>query len=211
MKLQRYFANHNWFYYSGSFRTVLSYGALRIGQFSFGGYLQANFLFSINSFGGKLDFGNPPRDINGMHTYLSDAVRQPARFVKKRLNAVWELWGPWPLDDAERSSVVRALIGLRSLLLLLAMVALFKVRLFEISVVLLSPALVRTMVHTVFFGNSRYMYPAEPLLIVSATLGVAQLLRRQTGPPALRAKCTVTASCNSRADKHGGVRPRGEC
>lgn len=114
-------------------------------------------------------------------TYLTYAYEHPRAFIAKRLSSLWTLWGPWPgsaYEENSRGPIRKALIGLRFPVLLLALVAVFfrPERLYPW--VLLLPALLITVVHMLFFSTSRFTYPAEPFLLLLATLGVMDLATR---------------------------------
>ncbi len=104
-------------------------------------------------------------------TYLRFAAEQPGTFVRQRLSALWELWGPWPArgdPEAPRSPLVRLLIGLRFALILLAAAGLWRHRRDRRAWLLAAPILAVTLVHVAFFAVPRFTFVAEPLAVVLA-------------------------------------------
>jgi hypothetical protein len=95
-------------------------------------------------------------------------------------SAFWELWGPWPQAsnvDMPRSTITKILIGLRCLMILLAIAAFWSRRSsVEIGLVMI-PIILITVVHTAFFSTPRFTFPVEPLVLVLATLGMADVAR----------------------------------
>lgn len=123
-----------------------------------------------------------------LRSYVEFAMAHPAQFAKQRLSSLWELVGPWPspgIGDYQRGKVTRALIGLRFVLLLLALGAAWRLRRRQ-TAYLFMPLLGIAALHVVFFSEPRFLAPAEPMLML---LAAAFLLHRrgpETASPDLR-------------------------
>ena len=114
-------------------------------------------------------------------TYIQFALAHPIQFFWQRVSSLWELWGPWPAATVSdlgesRSSLARILIALHFPALLLAAAAMWKRRNSLKVWLLASPILMITAVHMMFYSVPRYTFPAEPGLIVLATIGLGDLL-----------------------------------
>ena len=83
----------------------------------------------------------------------------------QRLKALWDLWGPWPLEPG-RSLASRITIGLRFPLLVAGLWGFWRVRREPQAWLLVVPVVVLTMLHVVFFGHPRFVLPAEPFLAI---------------------------------------------
>lgn len=116
-------------------------------------------------------------------THLKFMLANPAAYLQLKFSALWEMWGPWPSDGApfsHRGPVTRAAIGLRFPLLAVALLALWSSRGRIEAWALTLPALVLTVIHTAFFANARFSYPAEPLLAILAVAYVCHVARTAT-------------------------------
>lgn len=105
-------------------------------------------------------------------TYFRFAAEHPGAFVRQRLSALWELWGPWPSPgDPEhpRRFPIRLLLGLRFLLIVPAVWAFARHIREERAWIVATPILVITVAHTVSFATPRFTYVVEPLAIVLAS------------------------------------------
>ena len=115
-------------------------------------------------------------------TYLDFAMAHPVEFAQQRLLALYDLWGPWPDRgdvNSPRSARVRLVIGLRFPLALLALAGLWRRRRQMTSWIIASPVVVVTAIHVVFFaGQPRFTLPVEPLVMILAAAGVADLVRK---------------------------------
>ena len=123
---------------------------------------------------------------NPLLTHVRFMLAYPSAYLHMKLSAVWELWGPWPSNGAPfnyRGPGARLAIGLRFPILALAVVALWHNRRRLEVWALALPAIVLTVIHTAFFANARFSYPAEPLLAILAVVGAVQLWRSWVKPP----------------------------
>jgi hypothetical protein len=115
-------------------------------------------------------------------TYVGFAMAHPVEFAQQRLLALYDLWGPWPDRgdvNSPRSAVVRLVIGLRFAVALLALAGLWRRRRQITSWIIASPVVVVTAIHVVFFaGQTRFTLPVEPLVMILAAAGVADLVRK---------------------------------
>jgi len=164
-------------------------GGLVSGKSEGQGNLGINFLIAARTYGGRFDV---PKNVEigtvstreGAKVYLKSALGDPVRFLRQRLLALWELWGPWP-DPGEwvspvtgnvygRSALENFVIGLRFPLFAMALFFLWRGRRDFYLWALFVPVLVVTLVHVVFYGLPRYTFPAEPFVFLIVALGVGR-------------------------------------
>jgi len=103
--------------------------------------------------------------------YITATLDSPLKFARKRLESLWELWGPWPDrlygrgGKGPRDPIRNLVIGLRFPLFLLGLLGFFWRR--DISgFYLICPVIVLTAVHAILHSWDRYNYPAIPFLII---------------------------------------------
>jgi hypothetical protein len=72
--------------------------------------------------------------------------------------------------------IYRVLVGLRFPLLILGIYGYIKSESKTIPFLLLLPAISITIIHTMFFSNTRFTIPAEPFLIVLASIGAGKFI-----------------------------------
>jgi hypothetical protein len=127
-------------------------------------------------------------------TYVRFAAEHPGTFAHQRASALWELWGPWPAaGDASspRGAGTRVLIGLRFVLVLLAIGGLVRRYREPDAWLLAAPILAITVVHVVFFATPRFTYVVEPLALVLAAWAIRDTMaRRRIGPSAASSLAT---------------------
>jgi hypothetical protein len=125
--------------------------------------------------------------VHPLSTYLTFAIAHPAEFFLQRLLALYDLWGPWPDQgdvNSPRTLLARLVIGLRFPLLLLALLGLWTRRRDFASWIVASPVLLVTAIHIMFFaGQPRFTLPVEPLAMILAAAGIAELVQRLAGMP----------------------------
>lgn len=141
------------------FRVVLPASNLGSNLLQAVGYYSSNFGFDTNMF--TLEQQSHP-----LSTYLGFATHHPLGFVAQRLDALWELWGPWP--TGARSLTAKSLIGLRFPLFVAGCLGAYKNRSLLSTWLLLVPVIVLTIIHTIFYSDVRYTVPMEPILIILA-------------------------------------------
>jgi hypothetical protein len=162
---------------------VISYS--RMGGVSLGDNFARNVIVAHRSTGSQIDYRGTTLDTAAAsHLYVSGAIADPVVFVKQRMLALWELWGPWPGGDEPRgqgvparSRLVRALIGIRFPLLVLALWSLPTLGRSLTVLYLWLPIVTVTIVHTVLFATPRFTVPVEPLLIVLVVCGLDARMR----------------------------------
>lgn len=142
-----------------------------------------NLLLAVHSYSHRISFATsgftPDQIAHPLWTYLSFAIHAPVTFASQRLDALWELWGPWPLG-ADRGIGAKMLIGLRCPLLLLAGYGVWQRRDFATWLLVL-PVLSVTATHVAFFAAPRFSFVVEPCLILLAVCGFAAAVGAQTG------------------------------
>jgi len=153
------------------------------------GNLGINFLIATMTEGGRLKV---PSDLEigtistmeGAKVYLQSALNDPVHFLRQRLLALWELWGPWP-DPGNwvspvtgnvygRSKLENLVVGLRFPLIVIALLLLWRERSNLDSLGLFSPVLVVTALHVVFYALPRYTFPAEPFIFLIVARGISK-------------------------------------
>jgi len=131
----------------------------------------------------------PPDFLSGLGLYLKYLITNPVEFILDRIKSLWDLWGFLPeANEGLRSNIFfRILIGLRFPLLILAVIGFIKIPKNSISIYLILPALVITLIHALvitstnesFIANPRYIFPAEPSLIVLAVIGLKKFIYKR--------------------------------
>lgn len=153
--------------------------------------LSTNLLLAIHDTSSGFSFSaegiTPAQRADPWAAYLGFAAAHPGAFLLQRANALWELWGPYPLD-APRAVWENLLIGLRFPLLLLALAGAWRERRRPEVLLTLLPVLVVTGVHVAFFSVARFAYVVMPLVIALAAVAVAP---RLAGGPAPRPRSPV--------------------
>ncbi len=151
---------------------LLIYGYVVSGVFTLGNNAAHNFYLAIGWKGVPAGLGD------GIYYYFSDFINNPYNFFLDRLQSLWHFWGYLPpYNEGMRESLIfRILIGLRFPLLILGIYGFIKIKKSAVSVFLFLPAFVLTIIHTIFFSNPRFTFPAEPFLIILAVYGLTQIL-----------------------------------
>jgi len=149
------------------------YGYLVSGDFTLGRNFTHNLYVTIDQ-PYKLSYTK----MHGIEDYFNFLITSPVQFLTDRILSFWNLWGFLPPNaDGFRSGFIfRLLVGLRFPLLILGIYGYFKSESKKIPLLLILPALSITIIHTIFFSNSRFTFPAEPLLIILAVLGLGNLI-----------------------------------
>jgi hypothetical protein len=156
------------------------------GGVAIGGNFGFNLDVARRSIGSRIEFGSDsPSTREAARRYLAAAAAEPRHFLAQRALALWELWGPWPGGDEPRartqlprSAAARAVIGLRSLLLLAAMPTLARLRRDTTIAYLWLVVATITAVHAMTFSTPRFTIAAEPALAVLAALSLDDWMRR---------------------------------
>jgi hypothetical protein len=153
---------------------------LRSGHFSLGRNLGYNLLKSVGIYRWDFHFFQrpPPPDASwqGLEGYLGVLVDKPIVFLSQRLQALWDLWGPW-VGGEGRSWMSRFVVGWRLPLLLVGLSGLAKNWRDSMAWLFAFPAICLTGVHVLFFGHPRFILPVEPFLAVLAAVGVWGFVR----------------------------------
>lgn len=101
--------------------------------------------------------------------YWEFLCTQPGEWMMQRLSSLWELMGPWPsagVGESQRWMIARGLIGLRFLMLLGALGAVWRYRKERYTWWLAAPAVGVAGLHFFFFSDARFWVPVEPCLMV---------------------------------------------
>jgi hypothetical protein len=161
----------------------LLYGYLKTGTFTL--YIDIPKIFYIS-----LGLEQMPVDfLTGMKKYISYFFQHPFSFLYDRIQSLWDLWGFLPAsNEGLREGIFfRLLIALRFPLLLFAIFGFLKSGKDFLSVYLIIPAFVITCIHALiitsvnenYITSPRYIFPAEPFLIILAVIGVHHLFRKK--------------------------------
>lgn len=143
--------------------------------------LPLNFIISIESRSGNVynDGVKDPRyqkivDNNDLHgawsAYFKALKDDPREWLVKRFLSIWELWGPYPAAEGRRSLPIQLLIGLRFILLALAVRGGYILARRNLSqfLILSGPVITITLLHTLSFSVPRYTHVVEPLAVCLA-------------------------------------------
>lgn len=151
--------------------------------------LEENVLRSItatSSAGIPLHEDNAPEALKDpWGTYFRFLWEHPGEWLRQRGSSLWELLGPWPsagVGPTARGSAARLMIGLRSVLLLLALGAAWRLHR-AWTLVLLVPLVGIAGVHMLLFSEPRFLVPVEPFLMVLGAAFCIHMLERGTVSP----------------------------
>lgn len=153
-----------------------SYCQYKTGEFSLAGHGRFNILASITASGDYVDWQysekHPEYDTKAkaVDLYISTFKAHPFKFIKNRLDNLWELWGFYASATVVgRSVLTRIIIGMGNFFLIaFGLPAWWKNRNNYNALIIILPFFVITMVHIVFFAMQRYTYPVEPFMIILA-------------------------------------------
>jgi 4-amino-4-deoxy-L-arabinose transferase-like glycosyltransferase len=111
---------------------------------------------------------------------LREIRSNPGRFLGLSVAKFSRFWSPVPNAGRFRSPSTMLLTLLSfGPVLLLFMLALFRLKLTPPDLLLLLPLIYYTLVHMVFIGSIRYRLPVEPFMIAFACAMLAELVRRR--------------------------------
>jgi hypothetical protein len=158
---------------------LMLYGYFVSGNFTLGRNFTHNIYITIDQ-PYKLSYTKS----HGIVAYFNFMISSPLQFMADRFNSFWNLWGPLPgVADGFRSRFIyRVFVGLRFPLLILSIFGYFKSSSKELPLLLLLPAVSITIIHTMFFSNTRFTIPAEPFLIILAAIGVGKFITAKLFP-----------------------------
>jgi hypothetical protein len=148
---------------------LMLYGYIMSGNFTLGRNFTHNIYVTINE-----HYNESYSKSQGITTYFNYMISSPVQFLTDRINSFWNLWGFLPsVADGFRSYFInRILVGLRFPLVILGIYGYMKSGSKKIPLLLILPAVSITLIHTMFFSNTRFTIPAEPFLIILAVTGV---------------------------------------
>jgi hypothetical protein len=152
---------------------MMSYGYIVSGYFTLGRNFTQNIYVTLKEHY-KISYSKT----QGISAYLNYMISSPVQFLTDRVNSFWNLWGYLPpIADGFRSNFIyRILVGLRFPLLILAIYGYMKSESKRIPFLLILTAISITLIHTMFFSNTRFTIPAEPFLIILAVIGINKAL-----------------------------------
>ena len=158
---------------------MMSYGFIVSGYFTLGRNFTHNIYVTINE-----HYNASYSKTQGIEAYLNYMISSPVQFMSDRVHSFWNLWGFIPsVADGFRSGLkYRILVGLRFPLLILAIFGYMKFESKRIPLLLLLPAISITLIHTMFFSNTRFTIPAEPFLIILAIIGAGKFISKKIIP-----------------------------
>ena len=152
---------------------LMFYGYIVSGYFTLGRNFTHNIYVTINE-----HYNASFSKAQGITAYLNYMISSPLQFLTGRIHSFWNLWGflPSVADGFRGYFIYRILVGLRFPLLILAIYGYFKSESKRIPLLLILPAISITLIHTMFFSNTRFTIPAEPFLIILASIGVGKFI-----------------------------------
>jgi len=117
----------------------------------------------------------------GVKLYYNFFLEHPAEFIMQRLKSLWDLWGFLPdSNEGFRSNIFfRLVAGLRFFLLAGAVYGFIKMKKEKTVIFLILPAVIITIVHTMFYSNPRYTFTAEPFLGILFAGGIGKVMSRK--------------------------------
>jgi hypothetical protein len=152
---------------------LMLYGYIVSGNFTLGRNFTHNIYITIDQ-PYKLSYTK----MHGIGAYINYLISSPLQFLNDRLESFWNLWGflPAVADGFRTRFIYRVFVGLRFPLLILSIYGFIKSDSKRIPLLLILPAISITLVHTMFFSNTRFTIPAEPFLIILAVMGINKLI-----------------------------------
>lgn len=119
-------------------------------------------------------------DINPFKIYFNYMLSNPLDYIKKRLIALWMLWGPYPITH--RGIIETVLIAIRFPLIIMSMLYLFRkeslVKVPKFFLTTYLPIFIITFIHTLFFSQQRFTFVVEPFIIIHSVLFIDSILTR---------------------------------
>ena len=124
---------------------------------------------------------------NPLLTYINFIFHNPLEFFIQRINAFYELWGPYPFEI--NTKVFKLMIGFRFILFLsfvIGFIHSFKNKIFSFSnevgrfMIIYSLFILNiTLIHTIYFSSFRFIVPIEPLMFIIFLFAVLFLFSRR--------------------------------
>jgi asparagine N-glycosylation enzyme membrane subunit Stt3 len=118
------------------------------------------------------------KTLNGsLNDYVSFAITNPSEFTIERLENFWDLWGPMPpwRETWIGRSKFFWLIGIRSILFLLAVFGFIKSDKNPAVIFSILAVASVTLIHMIYFADPRFTYTIEPFAIILASIGLGSL------------------------------------
>ena len=169
----KYFA-----FYSLVILIFLTYGYTRTGFFTIGQNAAHN-LSITTEYSDTASFPKVHlKTLNGsMNDYITFAVTNPIDFTLERLENLWDLWGPMPPwgETWKGRSKFFWLIGIRSVLLILAITGFIKSDKNPAVIFSILAIATITFIHMIYFADPRFTYTIEPFAIILASIGIGSL------------------------------------
>ena len=153
---------------------LMFYGYLVSGNFTLGSNSIHDIYQTINR-----PYNEPFTKAQGISAYFNYIISSPAQFLKDRALSFWNLWGflaPPATVGLRSRFLFRVIVGLRFPLLMLGIYGCIKMKTKKIPILLILPAISITIIHTLFFSDTRYTFSAEPFLIILAVMGVGKFI-----------------------------------
>ena len=169
----KYFA-----FYSLVILIFLTYGYARTGFFTIGQNAAHN-LSITTEYSDTASFPKVHlKTLNGsLNDYISFAITKPFDFTLERLENLWDLWGPMPPwgESWKGRSKFFWLIGIRSILLLLAIIGFVKSNKNPAVIFSMLAIASITVIHMIYFADPRFTHTIEPCAIILASIGIGSL------------------------------------
>ncbi|MGA9291805.1 MAG: glycosyltransferase family 39 protein [Ignavibacteriaceae bacterium] len=159
----------------------LTYGYTRTGYFTIGQNAAHN-LSITTEYSDTASFPKVNlKTLNGsLKDYLSYALNNPGDFLSERFENLWDLWGPMPPlgESWEGRSDFFWKIGIRSVLLLLALFGFLVSEKNYTAVFSIIAIASLSIVHILYFADPRFTYAVEPFAVILASIGIINIFDR---------------------------------
>ncbi len=169
----KYFA-----FYSLVILIFLMYGYARTGFFTIGQNAAHN-LSITTEYSDTASFPKVHlKTLNGsLNDYVKYAITNPSDFTIERLENFWDLWGPMPPwgETWKGRSKFFWVIGVRSILLLLAIWGFIKSDKNPTVIFSILAISAITFIHMFYFSDPRFTHTIEPFAIILASIGLGSL------------------------------------
>lgn len=145
----------------------------KTGKFAIAGHSKVNIMFSVTASGENIDWDYVDKhpevetEKEALQMYFNRMRTEPGPFFRDRWLNFWEMWGYPSSAKGTRGHTERTIIFLGNLLMLAGGIFTFWKNRKRFNVIILTfPFVVITGLHIMMMALQRYVFPAEPFMII---------------------------------------------